>query len=424
MPTQLPSLNDLKNARLASVDRRLQNNKEPDRFARAVLAEKKMLEMPDAIVDPNSNEIRSVSEFYADGKANQESNASESKEVQFTKLFQRYGTPEYVAKIVDELSKQLSKEDQQLIIQNASFLHKQIKDNLGANTSVDYFIDFVKNLIEKRSEKLGETSRNNSSRKELTAMLKVAKDEGHVMVYDGVEIKFVKPVGVRNLAAGLGARSKRMNLKIQEIKDRNRTDGDTIVQSIVRNYVTIGGTGLTSRLTKRTKKYIHRPINLKVIRGGGMVTLNPIEKASHKIFTKDATFLELNKYIIDADKLKNDNQCDIRYALNGKRLKTFKCNDAIKDMIVDLTDNTFSLSKYGKLNQQDKKFILKFAEQAHIDVGMTDSIEDANIQYKVYEGELEAGNPAPMVKYLFDSFSRGRLPKQDYLNALNEIYKK
>ena len=66
-------------------------------------------------------------------------------------------------------------------------------------------------------------------------------------------------------------------------------------------------------------------------------TINPQDKVSEKVFTKNKTFYGLNKYIIEKDKLMNDNICDIRYALNGKKLRNFKCpNESIKYMIVDL----------------------------------------------------------------------------------------
>jgi len=422
-----PSLDEIKNSRLAAISQKIGNSKEPDRYARAYLEERKTLEFPNAITDPNATDTsRSIAAFYADGKKAEVSDKHESMAIQFTALFKQYGTPKYVAEIVEKLTKQLSTADQKLIIQNSAFLHKQIKDNLGENTTVDYFINFVKNIIEKRAEKLGETTRNNNARNELIKLLDAARKEGHAMEYDGVKVKFVKPAGVRNLAAGLSDRAKAMNEKIKGIIDRNPTNGAAIVHGIIDPYMgagAVGGAGFTSkRLKKKMKKFIHRPKNLKVIRGGGAVILNPQEKVSHKVFTKDKTFYELNKYIIDADQLKN-NVCDIRYALNGKKVRSFKCENGMKDMIIDLCNETFSLSKYAKLKQDDKNSFLKFCENAHVDVGMSNSIADAETQYKVYEGELDAGNPAPMMMFLFDSFSKGKLSKPDYLNSLNEIYK-
>ena len=421
-----PSLDEIKNSRLSSITQKLTNGKEPDRFARALLEEKKGLEFPNAIADPAAPETsRSVSAFYADGKKNAEANITQNVDVKFTNLFKQYGNAQYVGQIVDALTKKLDKKEIKFILENEQMLHKQIKDNLGANTTVPFFIDFVENLVETKSNKFGQETLSNSGKKQLVLLLDAAKAQGLGMAYDGMTFSFPKPPGVARLPAGFGpngAHTKEINKLIKEIKVRNPDDGALIVNDIVSVYtaVAVAGNGFSS---KRRKKFIHRPKNLTVIRGGGAVILNPQEKVSHKVFTKDKTFYELNKYIIDANQLKANNVCDIRYALNGKKVRSFKCQNDMKDMIIDLCNETFSLSKYGKLKQGDKDAFLKFCENAHVDVGMSNSIADAETQYKVYEGELDAGNPAPMMMYLFDSFSKGKLSKPDYLNSLNEIYK-
>ena len=74
------------------------------------------------------------------------------------------------------------------------------------------------------------------------------------------------------------------------------------------------------------------------------------------------------------------------------------------------------------MTNDDQHFILKFCDRAHVDVGFSKKTSDLETQYKIYEGELNSGNPAPMLQFLFHSFNSGQLNKAEYLKTLNDLY--
>ena len=77
------------------------------------------------------------------------------------------------------------------------------------------------------------------------------------------------------------------------------------------------------------------------------------------------------------------------------------------------------------MNKKDKKELIKFCDICHIDHQLPVEYEDEQNQYKIYLGSHEAGNSAPLLKYLFEQYNNKKtLSKKNYLDALEIIAQK
>ena len=168
--------------------------------------------------------------------------------------------------------------------------------------------------------------------------------------------------------------------------------------------------------------------NVKIIRGGGCSEiLNESKtistKKSANRLTKNKQFYHLNKYIFDVDLFNNENVIELRYSLNGGKVRDLIVpNDDIKSIIADICVDEFTIEKFNKLKKDEQSFIRKFAEKCHMDLGNDiSSIEDDVLNYEIYYGELEAGNSQPIIIFLFKSFCSGKLDKNEYLEAMENI---
>ena len=425
--TKNPTLQELADLRKKSINEKLNVYNKTDKFAKVVENEKKSIEFPNAIVE-NPDEVRSVYEFYADGKNNEQQNINANVDVKFAKLFAQYGTPQYVAEIVDALSNSLNEDEKKYLIQNASMLKKKIKDNLSVDTTVNFFIDFVESLVVEKKDTFDNSKRISVLKQAVRKGLDAVKRLDGKIYFKSGKFTFKGQDGLS--LAGYASNSKanrELKAAVQEIKVLDKRNGGEIVTELLRDYLepeVIEGEGFNFK--RKQKRYLNRPKNLRIVRGGGIEIMNPNERVSKKVFnSNNETFYELNKYIIDVEKLNKENICDIRYSLNGRKLRQFKCpNEKIKGIIINLCEKkTFSLNQFNKLDDDDKKFIMQFCEKAHVDIGISNQLSDLKTQYSVYEGELNAGNPTPMLQFLLKSFNSGQLKKKEYLEALNEIYK-
>jgi hypothetical protein len=141
--------------------------------------------------------------------------------------------------------------------------------------------------------------------------------------------------------------------------------------------------------------------------------------------THKGKFLDLNKFVIDADRLSN-NEVLIRYPKNGKKKgDIFQVSDDIRDMIMNIGNNKFDMNRYMSLSKSDKKQFCKFCDMCHMDIGLPNDFEDEENQYKIYLGSHEAGNSEPILKYLLDQYvNKKTLSKINYLEALKIISQK
>ena len=346
---KFPTLQELAEERRKVNQEKRVDYAKSDKFARVVENEKKSLEFPNAIIaDPN--EIRSVQEFYADGKANEKNNNNANSDVKFAALFKRYGTPEFTAEIVQKLTNKLSAAEKTWLVQNKAMLDKQIKENLSNDTSIPFFIDFIEGIVVERKDKFNTTSRMAQLKKSLRTLLDAAKakEPNGSITYANDVFTLMKASG--GVIGGFGPTAAKYASIVKVLEEIRRIDtvsGENIIIAIANDYApaAVAGSGLNSG-----KKYIKRARNLRIVKGGGMEIQNPKDKVSKNAFNNNKEFYELNKFIIDVDKLQNSNICDIRYKLNGRKLRQFVCpNDKIKNMIVNLClHKTFSIRDYDK----------------------------------------------------------------------------
>jgi len=194
-------------------------------------------------------------------------------------------------------------------------------------------------------------------------------------------------------------------------KKKKKDDADKAAQQLIDNAKAPTGKGLKKNKTK-------------LIRGKGMIIEEEIKikKKAPKNLYGDNDFYELNKFSINKKKL-NENMCEMRYTLNSKKFRTFNIpNKEIKNIIVGLGKNKeFSIVEYEKLNEDNKNFILKFCDTLHVNIGFSNCVKELEKQKDIYEGELNAGNPAPMLNFLLNAVFNGTLSKEDYLLAVKDM---
>ena len=465
MVVKIPTLRELADARKELLNQKINKNRPINEFAIIQERERVDLENPGAI-HIDQNQLRSVNSFYANKTMVESQKNNADSGIAFTKLFEKYGDIEYRTEIVNELEKLLSKPEKKYLINNSGKLHREIDKNLGADTSIKFFVKFVtafaksgksnfenskKNvninelpeakelakLKKEADDSIAESKRltnaknepadpnagqiaflEDSLRTSLDNVRKIAKFKNVQINYDGKSINF-------NPSEGIGPKSKankNINKLVNDLKVLDRFYADVTIGNLVNEFQVIDGSGFS----KRMKKGKRRISNLKLITGGGKVQVKNETKANkHKKFNDNKSYYEMNKFIIDADILNDNDVIDMRYKLNGKKYKRIQCpSDSIKKMLIQLsTDSTFNINEYMNLKETERKFLLKFCEQCHVNIGLNTSVQDYETQYKIYLGEKQAGNPLPLLNFLFNSFSRGNLTKKDYLESLEEILK-
>ena len=441
MPVLNPTREELKNERLKQIDIEISMQKPANKYQEMKLNEMKATEFPNAPV-VSQNLLVNDEQFYADEAI--EKNKSKNIDVNLHDLFRKYGTPKYVAEIVSGIKKRLLASEITFLSENFGIVEKQIKENLTKSTSVEYFVDFVVNVIQTKKTSYNSNTKLSEMKLKLRKLIKENIRDGYtIKSWDGNTILFE---GLTNTQA----RGKAVLDLTKKIRAMDSTNGPIIIDTIVQNLLnaqpnTISFTPApltpapaasttTTNLTpvpitglgfkKKTKK--PRPLNLKLITGSGVKIINETDKVTkHKKITDNKQFYGMNKFIIDEDKFEDDNVIELRYSLNYKKVRDIVIpNEKIKSMIKDIFLEKFDLKKFNKLTKDNKSFITKFADKCHVHLeGVQPNHEEEELNYKIYKGELDAGNPEPLLQFLIKSHYDGRLGKTEFYEAIKELVK-
>jgi len=154
-----------------------------------------------------------------------------------------------------------------------------------------------------------------------------------------------------------------------------------------------------------------------------------------KIYGRGATdknitkYKQINKFLVDMQRLNNDNILCVRYASTNSLhpiLKTVRVSNSVKTIILGMMNNHFIESEYKKLNEQDKRQVNKFVKYCHLDFPIEDSSQEEQLKYDVLLGEWNSGNDSieikkELKKYICYAMSDNRLPRYQAMNLLYEL---
>lgn len=137
---------------------------------------------------------------------------------------------------------------------------------------------------------------------------------------------------------------------------------------------------------------------------------------------------QLNKYMVNMDKLKN-NILQIKYASTGnysnKIGKTKKLNPNIAKLIMYLVDDYFDINLFNNISQADKYEFITFCNNAHINLELPDDRQFKK-EFEILIGEYDAGNNNPklktsIIKKVNDAIKLKYISKTEGLKIINEI---
>ena len=126
--------------RLKFIDEKLKVQKPTNDYADMLLNKERQESYPNATVI-SQNLITNDDQFYASRDTVQKN--EENIDSKLIRLFSKYGTPEFVSKIVSGVKARLLNVEYEFLANNFGVIDKQIKENLTRVTSVEFFVDFV-----------------------------------------------------------------------------------------------------------------------------------------------------------------------------------------------------------------------------------------------------------------------------------------
>ena len=176
---------------------------------------------------------------------------------------------------------------------------------------------------------------------------------------------------------------------------------------------TVATTG--SGLKKKARTY-KKPVSFII--GSG-----PLKQQTH--------YIQLNKFMIDIDKLESENKLIMKYVKTRNTHNTIPrqhVSNPIRDIIIELArKSTFNKQLYDKLRPDEKLFIIDVTNKLHIDVGLNvNTIDQKQKVYDVLLGEVRSGNNNPMVikqlkQLITDAIHKNEIPLHQGLDILKEL---
>ncbi len=388
------------------------------------------------------------------------------KETDLFTLFSSFGTPKFVQQIVTGLELKLNADDLKYISNNFGVINEKIRTQNSSKT-VNGFVDFIVKLVQYKTGKnkpipnpnpagpgppnptpnpIGalpstppkginlfqfppiQTTPSNLSkgkkkkRNDLLEQLKQLYDDGYTI---NTDYTLTDENGDNHNDDDLNDTVKQLKKNDKKMMDTAITDFRQAASQHQINMAAANtpvssssGRGFKNKIKKIQKK--QKKTNYKVIRGSGAIETLDI----HQDYSSPSRklYYDLNKFVLDADDI-NKNICRLKYMHNSStQLKPFKVSDPVKDMIIDVAKDTkFKMKNYMNLTEDDKIVFSDFCDKTHINIDLPSDHKKQENDYKILKGAHDAGNSQPILAYLFRQLYSGKLKKQDYLDAMQDL---
>lgn len=140
-------------------------------------------------------------------------------------------------------------------------------------------------------------------------------------------------------------------------------------------------------------------------------------------------YKQINKFLVDMQRLKNDNILCVKYASTMSLhpiLKTVRVSNVAKTVLLGIIADHFIESEYRKLNETDKRIVNKFVKYCHLDYPIEDTSQEEQEKYDILLGEYNSGNDSPQVKAELKKFvcmalADNKIPKYQGMHLLYEL---
>lgn len=355
---------------------------------------------------------RSIEDFYL------EQNTRGPTDDDLYELLQVYSTPEFANSVLSELLGALIPQERLLLVENWGIIKSRVKSTLGGKSSKSKFVvllvDFARghptsppespyitpralspiNVIASPVDAEVETpevkaQRSNHILGGFKRSITTLKKKEYTVSLNKNEVVVKDKNGDGDLEKSQRLTAAYLNTeRVRKISDLPQTD-----YKFSSSDVLLTGEGMRGKKVYKTK---HKR---RIIVGRG-AAVHEVQSNTHG--NSKLVHRQLNKYLINADKLSN-NIISARLSSSGNRIqkgylaKDQHVSSEVGKLIEDICEDEFSIQRYNKLPKKDKEILYNFLDAAHVEINGIQNSNDKELEANVLFGEYNSGNKLPYI---------------------------
>ena len=420
-----PSLDELTQRRISNLKLQISlNAKRSDKVASIYDYEQRIKQQVNATV---TGEIPTYESLYVTQQS--EEQKQYEKSVNLINLLRQIADPENAEAIYRKLNAELTDAEMQTVQEQWTGILKQIKKTFTKGVSVTAIVNFIVDYL-KNQKVLQPAVENN---------VFITKPQPETPNKRGAKKRYRKE-------------REREQIKTEAVDKEIQSPPTKILKDNVNTPPTASSSSSSSSSLSKKKKAnsslgpskpiteyfgndnsrsgvgLKRKTKIRfVMRGTGASGEVEESVRIQRGFTRDE-YKPLNKFIINYDKLYNENLIVLKYASNlniCEKFRKTKVSNAVRDILLQIIDGQFSKATYSNLSADDKNLVRGFCDSAHVNIHEY-SIDNFQKNYDILIGEFNSGNKNPRIKkQIIGLISQGiaekRIKTKDGLEIISSI---